>query len=66
MTIQNILIATAIAINIIFSTFLYVSSSYQYRDIVSTVEKHSVHPYYGNYKKIDSKGRACAPWDSCK
>jgi hypothetical protein len=66
MTIQNILITTAITVNIIFSTFLYVISSHEYRGIVSTIEKHSVHPIYGNYKKHDSKGETCEPWDSCK
>ncbi len=34
--------------------------------IIKTIEKHSVHPIYGNYKKHDSKGRTCEPWDSCK
>jgi hypothetical protein len=29
------------------------------------IEKHSVHPIYGNYKKFDSEGRTCQPWDSC-
>lgn len=66
MTIQNILITTTIAVNIVFSTFLYLNSSHDYRNIISTIEKHSVHPIHGNYKKHDSKGRTCEPWDSCK
>lgn len=30
------------------------------------IEKHSVHPKYGNYKHSDSKGYLCEPWDSCR
>lgn len=33
---------------------------------IKYIEKHSVHPIYGNYKKHDSMGRTCEPWDSCK
>jgi hypothetical protein len=29
------------------------------------IEKHSVHPKYGNYKKISSFGEKCEPWDDC-
>lgn len=63
MTIQNILITTAIAVNIVFSTFLYLNSSYEYRNILSTIEKHSIHPLYGKYEQ---KLYHCYPWDSCK
>ena len=66
MIIQNILITTTITVNIAFSTFIYLNSSHEYRNIVSIIEKHSVHPHYGNYKKHDSKGRTCMPWDSCE
>ena len=30
------------------------------------IERHSVHPKYGNYKHFDSKGHSCEPWDSCR
>lgn len=66
MTIQNILIAIAIAVNIIYSTFLYLNSSHEYKNIVHTIEKHSVHPIYGNYTKVDNLGYTCQPWDACK
>lgn len=31
-----------------------------------SIEKHSVHPNYGNYKKVDFTGRKCQPWDACQ
>ncbi len=34
--------------------------------IVTTIEKHSVHPIYGNYKKFDSDMKKCEPWQACK
>lgn len=35
--------------------------------IVSEIQKHSVHPIYGNYEpKVDKFGLTCEPWDSCK
>lgn len=34
--------------------------------ITHTIEKHSVHPVYGNYKKIDSEMKKCEPWQACK
>ena len=34
--------------------------------IVHTMEKHSVHPIYGNYKKLDSEMKKCEPWQACK
>jgi uncharacterized membrane protein len=30
---------------------------------ISQIEKHSVHPIYGEYPQKTFK---CAPWDSCK
>lgn len=48
----------------IIITLLAVGVTYSY--IQKCVEKHSVHPIYGNYQKHDSKGRTCEPWDSCK
>lgn len=29
------------------------------------IEKHSVHPIYGNYKKVNSINKKCMPWDDC-
>jgi len=34
--------------------------------VVKTIEKHSVHPVYGNYKKVDSELKKCEPWKACK
>lgn len=34
--------------------------------IVSNIEKHSIHPTYGNYKKLNTQGYRCQPWDDCK
>ena len=34
--------------------------------IIANIEKHSVHPEYGNYKKVNSKGFTCGPWDACR
>lgn len=34
--------------------------------IIETIEKHSVHPIYGNYKKFDSDMKKCEPWQACK
>lgn len=34
--------------------------------ITKVIEKHSVHPIYGNYKKIDSNQDRCSPWEACK
>ena len=34
--------------------------------IVDSIEKHSVHPAYGNYKKVSSEGLKCQPWDDCR
>lgn len=34
--------------------------------VVKTIEKHSVHPVYGNYRKIDSDMKKCEPWQACK
>lgn len=34
--------------------------------IVTHIEKHSVHPEYGNYKKVSFEGKSCQPWDSCR
>lgn len=31
--------------------------------IISTVEKHSIHPIYG--QKIENVNYKCTPWDSC-
>ncbi len=33
--------------------------------IVTTIQKHSVHPKFGNYVKVQD-GHSCQPWDSCK
>lgn len=33
--------------------------------VVKTIEKHSVHPIYGNYKKVSSDLERCSPWESC-
>ncbi len=33
--------------------------------IIHFIEKHSVHPEHGNYKKISFDGIPCNPWDSC-
>jgi hypothetical protein len=32
---------------------------------ISVIEKHSVHPIYGNYIKNDCNGENCKPWDYC-
>lgn len=34
--------------------------------IINFIEKHSVHPVYGNYKKVSSDGMTCEPWDDCR
>lgn len=34
-------------------------------NIIKEIEKHSVHPEYGNYIKIDNYGNKCEPWNSC-
>lgn len=34
--------------------------------IIHTIEKHSVHPIFGNYTKFDSKGNSCHPYQACK
>ena len=34
--------------------------------ITNTIEKHSVHPVYGNYKRVDSNRDRCSPWEACK
>lgn len=34
-------------------------------NIVSLITKHSVHPYYGNYIKVDENGNTCHPWQYC-
>jgi hypothetical protein len=33
--------------------------------IITIIERNSVHPIYGNYKKIGSNGMRCSPWDDC-
>lgn len=34
--------------------------------IINEIKKHSVHPIYGNIKKVDYEyQRTCQPWDSC-
>ncbi len=35
-------------------------------NILDTVEKNSVHPLYGNYKKFNSDLEKCSPWESCE
>lgn len=49
------LVITQIIISII-ATFM----------IINHIEKHSVHPVYGNYKKVSADGMPCEPWDSCR
>jgi hypothetical protein len=39
---------------------------YSIKSIITNIEKHSVHPLFGNYKKFDSRGEKCEPWDSCR
>lgn len=34
--------------------------------IIYTITKNSVHPIYGNYKKVNSNLERCSPWESCK
>jgi hypothetical protein len=34
--------------------------------IIHHIEKHSVHPVYGNYVKTSADGMTCEPWDSCR
>lgn len=29
------------------------------------ITQHSVHPYYGNYVKLDDSGNTCHPWQYC-
>lgn len=29
------------------------------------ITKHSVHPIFGNYQKINILGKPCHPWDYC-
>ena len=33
--------------------------------LINTIEKHSVHPIYGNYVKKDCDDKPCKPWDYC-
>ena len=63
MTIHNILIATIMVLNIMFTSFLYLDSSKNRSDIISAIEKHSVHPIHG---KVDLVSMKCQPWDSCR
>lgn len=35
-------------------------------NIGSTIIKHSVRPYYGNYVKHDDSGNTCHPWQYCQ
>jgi hypothetical protein len=46
-------------INIIISTIFTLITTYSVKHFI---EKHSVHPQYGNYKNV---GLPCSPWDSC-
>lgn len=47
------------------ATVLCLSSGAMYFNTINTIEKHSVHPLYGNYKKFDSNLDKCSPWESC-
>ena len=63
----NSIILVVMTMIFITSTFLMWNFDNDVKiSIITNIEKHSVHPRYGNYKKIDSKGRTCEPWDSCK
>lgn len=53
MKISLIIISTAIIVGI--SNFF----------IIDTIKKHSVHPIYGNYQKVNSDLERCSPWESC-
>lgn len=33
--------------------------------LIDEIKKHSVHPTFGNYEKLDAFGFACQPWDYC-
>lgn len=48
------------------SIFLIISQVCCFILICNKIEQHSVHPIYGNYKKISSNLSKCQPWDDCK
>ena len=55
-------LAIAVIIILLFQTGISILIS---KRIIAHIEKHSVHPEYGNYKKVNSKGFTCDPWDAC-
>jgi hypothetical protein len=34
--------------------------------VIYNIEKHSVHPVFGNYKKMSSAFDRCSPWEACE
>lgn len=52
-------------LSVIIAVFL-VLTGVMYFNALETVEKHSVHPLYGNYKKFNSDLEKCSPWESCE
>lgn len=51
---------------ILLSTFCWLLVGLIYVNIINNIEKHSVHPLYGNYKKFNSELNRCSPWESCE
>lgn len=49
---------TLLLLNIVITLSCWISLMFH-------IERHSVHPKYGNYKKISSFGKKCEPWDDC-
>ena len=59
-------LAVAVIIIVLSQTLSQIGITfYMNKRIIANIEKHSVHPEYGNYKKVNSKGFTCDPWDAC-
>jgi hypothetical protein len=45
-----------------------VTQYFEIRSVKGHIEKHSVHPQYGNYTKVnfETEKKTCDPWDSCE
>lgn len=50
----------------IVAMFVLLLSGVMYFNTVNTIEKHSVHPLYGNYQKFNADLERCSPWESCE
>lgn len=60
---NNNILTSIISVIIVLIVILQIVST---MFILKTIEKHSVHPTYGNYKKVSLEGFPCQPWDSCQ